>query len=146
MEITKKSAHALLKAIGDKLDTADKRKSFLKKVFPELLPKIKINGSIKSCALDIYHTFRSNKMLGSLMAHMNSDLGCNLYLELKENKKKRYYYQPEFDDRGDVKGHPGEYIWSFEVYRKKSNLMKDYPKCNPLAYEYGDIEKPLFVD
>lgn len=56
------------------------------------------------------------------------------------------YYQPELDDKGDILGHPGETIFSFEVWASKDELMKDFPKCTPITYSGDDIENPQFVD
>lgn len=56
------------------------------------------------------------------------------------------YFQPELDDKGDILGHPGETIFSFEVWASKDELMKDFPNCTPIAYSGDDIENPQFVD
>jgi hypothetical protein len=56
------------------------------------------------------------------------------------------FYQPELDDLGDIKGHPGESIFSFEVWRSKENLLKNCPNCTPIEYKKGDIENPSFMD
>lgn len=60
--------------------------------------------------------------------------------------KARVYYQPKFDDKGDIDGHPGEYCFSFEVWLKKEALLKDYPNCTPIEYSGDDIESPVFID
>lgn len=57
------------------------------------------------------------------------------------------YYQPEFEKNSDrIKGHPKAEVFSFQVWRKKSNLLKAYPNCVPLKYSEGDIEEPTFMD
>ena len=56
------------------------------------------------------------------------------------------YFQPEFTEDGAIKGHEDDAIFSFEVWRKKENLLKDYPNCTPIEYINGDIENPNFVD
>lgn len=63
-------------------------------------------------------------------------------------KNKNHYWQPEFTDNAEIKGHEGEpdQPFSFFVWRKKKNLMKDWPKCTPLRYNEGDIEEPTFMD
>jgi hypothetical protein len=83
-ELTEEGRDALLKALGDKLDTRDKRFMFLKLSFPKLLSNIQIEGSQKQTAWNIYDHFKKQCMLGSLMACMNSYLDCDLYLTLKE--------------------------------------------------------------
>ncbi len=60
--------------------------------------------------------------------------------------KEKVYYQPEFDEKGCIKGHPKEQIFSFEVYRSKKRLMEDYPKCTPIRYSGNDIEEPAYRD
>lgn len=65
---------------------------------------------------------------------------------MKKKKKKNVYYQPKFDGKGDIAGHKGEHIYSFQVWRKKKNLIKEYPNCKPLRYSGNDIEEPTFMD
>lgn len=60
--------------------------------------------------------------------------------------KTDVYYQPDLDDVGDVKGHPGDTIHSFEVWGSKENLMKEFPNCTPIEYSGGDIEDLIFMD
>lgn len=66
-------------------------------------------------------------------------LVCGQEVELK-------YYQPEFDESGDIKGHSGSYIPSFVVWGKKENLLQQYPNCTPIEYSGDDIEGPTFAD
>lgn len=56
------------------------------------------------------------------------------------------YFQPEFDEKGNVKGHESEMLYSFNVWHKKENLLKEFPKCNPIEYNGDDIEEPTFMD
>lgn len=56
------------------------------------------------------------------------------------------YFQPELDESGDIKGHPGETIFSFEVWQSKDKLMELYPNCNPIEYHGDDIEDAQFMD
>lgn len=60
--------------------------------------------------------------------------------------KQKYFYQPEINDEGNIVGHETEHIWSFEVWRKKKNLLRDYPNCTPLKYDEDGIEDPAFMD
>jgi hypothetical protein len=60
--------------------------------------------------------------------------------------REKVYYQPEIDEKGNIKGHPKESIFSFEVYRSKKRLMEDYPKCTPIRYTGDDIEEPAYRD
>lgn len=55
-------------------------------------------------------------------------------------------YQPEFTDAGNIKGHETESIWSFQVWRSRENLLKEYPNCTPVEYDEDDIEEPTFMD
>jgi hypothetical protein len=82
----------------------------------------------------------------------NRELGDNLE-SIEEDEEVPYgvapfdvYYQPELDDLGDVMGHPGETIFSFEVWENKEKLMELYPNCNPIEYHGDDIEDVQFMD
>lgn len=56
------------------------------------------------------------------------------------------YYQPEIEMNGDIKGHPGISIASFEVWSDKKNLLTEFPNCIPIKYSGDDIEEPTFRD
>lgn len=59
----------------------------------------------------------------------------------------RTYYQPEFKkDSTEIVGHPEANVYSFQVWRAKKNLLKEYPNCNPITYKDGDIEDPAIMD
>lgn len=63
---------------------------------------------------------------------------------MKKNKK---IYQPEFeDDSHRIKGHPEAEVYSFQVWRIKKNLLKEYPNCTPISYQKEDIEEPTYMD
>lgn len=94
------------------------------------------------------------KAVPKFMEKVNQEIGEHLeYITDDEecpygtfDEEVEVFYQPELDEFGDVKGHPGETIFSFEVWRSKENLLKDLPNCNPIKYSKYDIENPTFID
>lgn len=80
-QLTPESVAALKLALEIHLDTRDKRYMFLRMEFKEILPMINIEGAPRHVAFEIYQTFKSQGMIGSLMACLNCKLDCNLYLE-----------------------------------------------------------------
>lgn len=82
-DLTKKCKKTFIEAIQEKLDTRDKRWMFLKLTFPDRIPYIQLEGCPIDVAYNIYEDFEKNNMLGSLMAHFNGQLGCDLFLEMK---------------------------------------------------------------
>lgn len=63
-------------------------------------------------------------------------------------RQKNIYYQPKIDNEGNIAGHenwPAK-LYSFQVWRKKENLLRDYPNCTPIKYSGNDIEDPTFED
>ena len=86
MEITDESRSALLANIGRHLDTRDKRFMFLKTTYPDLIPRINLEGNQTETSWSIYEEFRKQQMLGSLMAALNHHFGCNLTLVRGEAK------------------------------------------------------------
>lgn len=67
--------------------------------------------------------------------------------QVEQDKKSNLkIWQPEFDKYGNILGHPKDYMFSFEVYRTKKELLEDYPNCNPLEYDAEDIEGYNFVN
>jgi hypothetical protein len=94
------------------------------------------------------------KAVPKFMEKVNQEIGEHLeYIADDEecpygtfNEEVEVFYQPELDDLGDIKGSPGESIFSFEVWRSKENLLKDCPNCTPIEYKKGDIENPSFMD
>jgi hypothetical protein len=83
-DLTTKCRDELIDALADKLDTRDKRYMFLKLEFKDFVSRINLEGSAHDTAWNIYSEFEKQNMLGSLMAHMNGKLDCNLHLELKK--------------------------------------------------------------
>lgn len=65
---------------------------------------------------------------------------------MEQNKTKTAYWQPEFDNNGNVIGHESATVYSFQVWKKKKNLLQDYPNCKPLPYSSGAIEEPTYMD
>lgn len=63
-----------------------------------------------------------------------------------DQKKAEHYYQPKFDDHGNVVGHEYDTCWSFQVWHKKKNLLKEFPNCKPIRYSGNDIEDHTFED
>lgn len=63
-------------------------------------------------------------------------------------KKKKVYWQPEYNDNGRLIGHEDDKDppFSFCVWRYRKNLLEYYPKCNPLRLEDGDVEEPTYMD
>lgn len=56
-------------------------------------------------------------------------------------------YQPKLNESGKIIGHESEEPpFSFEVWRKKENLISEYPNCIILSYNKGDIEEPTYRD
>jgi hypothetical protein len=67
----------------------------------------------------------------------------------EEREKKEileYCFQPEFAGEGNVTGHPEAIVFSWWVWAKESNLLKDLPNCKPIRYAVGDIEEPTYMD
>lgn len=61
--------------------------------------------------------------------------------------KSKKVYQPAFNDNGKVIGHENEEApYSFQVWRKKKNLLKQYPNCIPEKYDADGIEEPTYMD
>lgn len=87
-ELTTSSRDALIAALSKELDTRDKRYMFLRMEFPKLVSRINLEGSAEQTAWNIYEEFDKQRMLGSLMACMNSRLDTNLLLELVNAKKQ----------------------------------------------------------
>ena len=71
----------LIATLSKELDTRDKRYMFLRIHFRDLVSKINLEGSAFQTSWNIYDEFNKQKMLGSLMACMNSTLETNLYLD-----------------------------------------------------------------
>lgn len=61
---------------------------------------------------------------------------------MKQNK----IYQPDTNHLGQVIGHETADFYSFQVWREKSNLLKDFPNCSIKEYDENDIEEPTFMD
>lgn len=56
-------------------------------------------------------------------------------------------WQPEFDDEGRAIGYDlNSSPHSFQVWRKKENLLQDFPNCIPVEYDEDGIEEPTFMD
>ena len=66
--------------------------------------------------------------------------------DFKEQTKDDVYYQPEINEKGEMKGYPGKSIPSFLVWASEDNLIKDYPRCTPIKYSGFDIEDPTYMD
>jgi hypothetical protein len=81
--LTKDCRDKFIATIAEKLDTRDKRWMFLKLTFPNFASRIQLEGSALDTAWNIYSEFEKQQMLGSLMAHFNGQLGCDLLLELE---------------------------------------------------------------
>ena len=56
------------------------------------------------------------------------------------------YWQPKLDVDGYVAGHQYKVIEENEVWLKKDNLLKDYPRCIPIALRADDIHDPEIHD
>ena len=52
----------------------------------------------------------------------------------------------QFDEDGNMIGHPEAFLTDDEVFKSKEKMMQEYPKCNPIGYMEGQIEDPTFVD
>lgn len=94
------------------------------------------------------------KAKSKFVEKINSEIGEHLeYIVDDEecpygtfNEEVEVFYQPEIDEEGMIVGHPEDSIFSFEVWRSKENLLKDFPECNPIEYTRDDIEDPTFID
>ena len=113
--------------------------------------KIKITGSgtpeqlatkLRSLALEMISTDTEGKFDEEFDGRSFEDE--ILYTEVQ--KLDGVYYQPEIDENGAVKGHVGQIISSFIVWRDKDNLMKDFPNCTPIEYSGDDIEDVTYWD
>lgn len=81
-----------------------------------------------------------------MMVNFSDDEINNMVEAPKEPKKPLIYYQPEFNDEGNIIGHEHDTCYSFQVWYHKENLLKAFPNCTPVQYKDDDIEDPVFED
>lgn len=66
--------------------------------------------------------------------------------ESEERDPDIVYYRPKLHLDGAVLGHENVYLFPFEVWKSKNNLIKQLPHCKIEEVKHKDIELPIFAD